>query len=135
MEKAAAASGWPTRCVIWSRSALPQQGARSGSICGSYSDPVSTATLRDLITRADDHPALVMPETGARLTSGELQRALDNATSLMSGLSVEKGDRVALTAPNGPALILAFLAISGCGAAAAPLNPALGQREVRAELA
>ena len=75
-----------------------------------------------------------MPETGARLTYGQLQRALDDAISLMRGLGIENGDRVALTAANGPALILAFLAVTECGAAAAPLNPALGQREVRAEL-
>ena len=58
-----------------------------------------------------------MPETGARLTYRQLQRALDDAISLMRGLGIENGDRVALTAANGPALILAFLAVTECGAA------------------
>ena len=48
---------------------------------------------------------------------------------------VREGDRVALVAANGPALIVAFLAVVASGAAAAPLNPALGVAELTAELA
>jgi oxalate---CoA ligase len=93
-----------------------------------------TATLRQLLTRSDTHPALVVPESGASLSYAALQRALDQATGRIAALGVGEGDRVALVAANGPALIVAFLAIVASGAAAAPLNPALSAAELTAEL-
>ena len=92
-------------------------------------------TLRQLVTRADDHPALVVPESGASLSYAALQRALDRAAGRLAALGVRDGDRVALVAANGPALVVAFLAVVARGAAAAPLNPALGVAELTAELA
>lgn len=91
------------------------------------------ATLRQLVTRSDNHPALV-PERGGSLSYAALQRALDWAAGRLAALGVREGDRVALVAANGPALVVAFLAIATCGAAAAPLNPALGVAELAAEL-
>ena len=92
------------------------------------------ASLRRLVTRSDSHPALVVPESGAALSYAALQRALDRAVGRLATLGVREGDRVALVAANGPALIVAFLAIVASGAAAAPLNPALGEAELIAEL-
>lgn len=92
------------------------------------------AALRQLITRSDGHPALVVPESGVTLSYAELQRALDRAAGRLAALGVDEGDRVALVAANGPALIVAFLAVVSRGAAAAPLNPALGVAELTAEL-
>ena len=92
------------------------------------------ATLRQLITRSDDHPALVVPESGASLSYAGLQRALDQAAGRLAALGAGEGDRVALVAGNGPALIVAFFAVVSRGAAAAPLNPALGVAELTAEL-
>ena len=91
-------------------------------------------TLRQLVTRSDDHPALVVPESGASLSYAALQRALDRAAGRLAALGVREGDRVALVAANGPALVIAFLAVAARGAAAAPLNPALGVAEMAAEL-
>jgi acyl-CoA synthetase (AMP-forming)/AMP-acid ligase II len=91
-------------------------------------------TLRQLVTRSDDHPALVVPESGASLSYAALQRALDRAAGRLAALGVRQGDRVALVAANGPALVVAFLAVAARGAAAAPLNPALGVAEMTAEL-
>ena len=91
-------------------------------------------TLRQLVTRSDDHPALVVPESGASLSYAALQRALDRAAGRLAALGVREGDRVALVAANGPALVIAFLAVAARGAAAAPLNPALGVAEMTAEL-
>ena len=42
---------------------------------------------------------------------------------------MRRGDRVALTLPNGPDFVLLLLAITALGAAAAPLNPAYTQAE------
>jgi acyl-CoA synthetase (AMP-forming)/AMP-acid ligase II len=91
-------------------------------------------TLRHLVTRSDHHPALAVPESGVSLSYDALQRALDQATGRLAALGVAEGDRVALLAANGPALVVAFLALVARGAAAAPLNPALGVAEVAAEL-
>jgi acyl-CoA synthetase (AMP-forming)/AMP-acid ligase II len=90
--------------------------------------------LRQLVTRSDNHPALVVPESGSSLSYAALQRALDRAAGRLAALGVRDGDRVALVAANGPALIVAFLAVTARGAAAAPLNPALGVAELTAEL-
>ena len=93
-----------------------------------------TATLRQLLTRSDNHPALVVPEPGVSLSYAALQRALDRAVGRLAALGVGEGDRVALVAANGPALVVAFLAIVASGAAVAPLNPALSVAELTAEL-
>src|ERR1700744_2366804 len=90
-------------------------------------------SLRSIITRSDSHPALV-PESGAVLTYAGLQRALDRAAGRLAALGGGGGARVALAAANGPALIVAFLAVVASGAVAAPLNPALGEAELAAEL-
>jgi acyl-CoA synthetase (AMP-forming)/AMP-acid ligase II len=92
-------------------------------------------TIRQLVSRSDDHPALVVPESGAALSYAALQRALDTATGRLTALGVAPGDRVGLVAANGPALVVAFLAVAARGAAAAPLNPALGVAETATELA
>ena len=94
----------------------------------------SPAALRELVTRSDDHPALVVPESRTVLSYAGLQRALDRAAGRLAALGVREGERVALAAANGPALVVAFLAVAASGAAAAPLNPALGAAEVAAEL-
>jgi fatty-acyl-CoA synthase len=79
-----------------------------------------TATLRQLLTRSDNHPALVVPESGVTLSYAALQRALDRGAGRLAALGAGEGDRVALVAANGPALVVAFLAIVASGAAAAP---------------
>ena len=91
-------------------------------------------TLRALVARSDGHPALAVPESGISLSYAALQRALDRAAGRLAALGVGEGDRVALLAANGPALIVAFLAVAALGAAAAPLNPALGTAELTGEL-
>jgi acyl-CoA synthetase (AMP-forming)/AMP-acid ligase II len=98
----------------------------------TVSPPVS---LRELITRSDAHPALVVPGSPGAVSYGGLQRALEAATGRLAALGVREGDRVGLVAAGGPAMIVAFLAIAASGAAAAPLNPALGLAELTAELA
>ena len=95
---------------------------------------VDAGSLRGIITRSDGHPALVVPESGAVLSYAGLQRALDRAAGRLAALGVREGDRVALAAANGPALIVAFLAVVASDAVAAPLNPALGEAEMTGEL-
>src|ERR1700759_4070568 len=91
-------------------------------------------SLRELITRSDNHPALVVPELGTVLSYSGLRQGLDRAAGRLPAVGVREGDRVALVAAGGPALIVAFLAVVASGAAAAPLNPALTEAELSAEL-
>ena len=91
--------------------------------------------LRALVARSDDHTALAVPESGTPLSYAALQRALDRAAGRLAALGVGEGDRVALVAANGPALIVAFLAVAALDATAVPLNPALGTAELAVELA
>src|SRR6202035_1073536 len=92
-------------------------------------------SLRQLIARSDGHPALVVPQQGTVLSYAGLQQALDRAAGRLAGGGVREGGGVALVAAGGPSLIVAFLAVVASGAAAAPLNPALGVAELTAELA
>jgi acyl-CoA synthetase (AMP-forming)/AMP-acid ligase II len=92
------------------------------------------ATVRALIERSDNHPALVVPESGTIVSYATLQRALDRAAGGLARLGLAEGDHVAILAAGGPAMITAFLAPGALGAAAAPLNPALGPAELAGEL-
>lgn len=68
--------------------------------------------------------ALVCPEDGASLTREQLAEAVDRLARRLATLGVGRGERVALSLPNGPEIVVALLALARLGAAAAPLNPA-----------
>src|SRR5215468_9384073 len=91
-------------------------------------------TVRALIERSDNHPALVVPESGTVVSYSTLQPALDRAAGSLAHVGLGAGDHVAILATGGPAMITAFLAVGALGAAAAPLNPALGPTELAGEL-
>jgi oxalate---CoA ligase len=86
-------------------------------------DSPSPATLLDLLNAAPgNNVALVIPETGARITYDSLRRQVGAAADAFAGAGIRRGDRVAMALPNGPAVIVSFLAASIAGTAA-PLNP------------
>ncbi len=87
-----------------------------------------------MIVRDDEHTALHEPHSGLRLTYAELHEAIAACAGRLAFVGVEAGDRVALSFPNSIAFLVAFLAVVELGAAAAPLNGALGEREVAEEL-
>jgi long-chain acyl-CoA synthetase len=70
--------------------------------------------------RLDDHV----------LSYAELQAAAASATSLLSSLGVEPGDRVGIMLPNVPAFPIAYYGTLGAGAIVVPMNPLLKSREV-----
>jgi hypothetical protein len=45
-------------------------------------------TIRALIERSDDHPALVVPESGTIVSYATLQSALDRATGCLARLGL-----------------------------------------------
>ncbi|HXI42020.1 MAG TPA: acyl--CoA ligase [Bryobacteraceae bacterium] len=89
----------------------------------------SPATLLDLLNTAPgSRVAVVIPETGASVTYDSLRRQVSAAADVLAGAGIRRGDRVAMALPNGPAVIVSFLAASIAGTAA-PLNPAYRYEE------
>jgi acyl-CoA synthetase (AMP-forming)/AMP-acid ligase II len=92
-------------------------------------DSGSPATLLDLINVAPGgNVALLIPETGSRVSYDSLRHQVRAAADVFAGAGIRRGDRIALALPNGPAVIVGFLAAS-VAATAAPLNPAYRYEE------
>ncbi len=88
------------------------------------SDSTSPTTLLDLLNAAPgESMALIVPETGARVTYESLRRQVLAAAQTFAGAGIAPGERMAIALANGPAVIVSFLAASIAGTAA-PLNPA-----------
>jgi oxalate---CoA ligase len=86
--------------------------------------------LAGLLAGGDpDHPALIVPDSGRVLTYAQAASQVESLARRLAGLGVRHGDRVALSLPNGPDVVLLLLAITALGAAAAPLNPAYTEAE------
>jgi acyl-CoA synthetase (AMP-forming)/AMP-acid ligase II len=89
----------------------------------------SPATLLDLLYAAPGaRTALIIPENGARIPYDSLRRQVSGAAAAFTGAGIERGHRIAIALPNGPAVIVSFLAASIAGTAA-PLNPAYRYEE------
>ena len=93
-----------------------------------------TTALLDLLTAPDDALALVEPASGERTTYGELRAAADRLAGGLAAAGTAPGDAVAMSLPNGPEIVAAFLGVVAAGAAAAPLNQAYTADEFRAYL-
>jgi acyl-CoA synthetase (AMP-forming)/AMP-acid ligase II len=76
-----------------------------------------------------DAPALIVGEDGQVLTYAQLASRVETLAGRLAMAGVRRGDRVALSLPNGPEYIQVLLAITALGAAAAPLNPAYTEPE------
>lgn len=87
-------------------------------------------SLTALLIRGEPgRPALIVPDDGQVLTYAQTADRVEALAQRLSGLGVRRGDRVALSLPNGPDVVLLLLAITALGAAAAPLNPAYTEAE------
>ena len=106
----------------------------SGETSTLAANPNSSPTVLEMIVRQDASTALVEPHRGQRLSYSELHEAISDCAGRLAFLGVSEGDRVALSFPNSIAFLITFLAVVELGAAAAPLNGALGEREVTEEL-
>ncbi len=92
------------------------------------SEPPAPTLLELLHAAPGAHTAIVLPESGVRVTYDDLRAQVMDATRALAALGVERGDRVALALPNGLPAIVCFLAASVAGTAA-PLNPASREHE------
>jgi acyl-CoA synthetase (AMP-forming)/AMP-acid ligase II len=80
--------------------------------------------LKGLISRNDDHPALVHPwREESPIRYAELEELVERLARQLAGDGLLPGERLAMVIPNGPEFVAAFLAAIRCGAATAPLNP------------
>src|SRR5258707_8328574 len=87
-------------------------------------------SLSALLARGEpSRPAFIVPDGGQVLTYAQVAARVETLAERLAGAGVRRGDRVALTPPNGPDFVLLLLAITVLGAAAAPLNPAYTQTE------
>jgi oxalate---CoA ligase len=83
----------------------------------------------NVLLEGEDTPALIVGEDGRTLTYPQLASRVETLAGRLAAAGVRRGDRVALSLPNGPEYIELFFAITALGAAAAPLNPAYTQAE------
>ena len=95
---------------------------------------MTAEALLDLIERNDEHPALIVPGTGATVSYAEMHAAVDRVARELVQVGIAPGDAVAMAFLNGPEMVIGFLAIVAAGAAAAPLNPAYTADEFRGYL-
>ncbi|MCL4291399.1 MAG: AMP-binding protein, partial [Thermoleophilia bacterium] len=84
--------------------------------------------LRRSATAFPDRIAVVQGER--RLTYRELERRTGALAGALAAAGVERGDRVAVLAPNSPALLEAHYGIPGAGAVLVALNVRLGAAEI-----
>ena len=92
-------------------------------------EPLSEPLSALLASGDPSSPAFVVPDDGQVLTYAQLAARIETLAGRLAGAGVRRGDRVALTLPNGPDFVLLLLAVTVLGAAAAPLNPAYTQAE------
>jgi len=81
-------------------------------------------TLLELLNKAPgSSTAIILPESGVRLTYNSLREQVAAAADIFTSAGIEPGYRVAMALPNGLETIVCFLAASIAGTAA-PLNAA-----------
>ena len=75
-------------------------------------------------------PAIIIPETGLRISYDSLKWHIQSLQSRLASLGVSPHSAVTISLINGLEFAISFLAIGAQRAIAAPLNPAYQQREV-----
>jgi long-chain acyl-CoA synthetase len=90
------------------------------------------AFLENSARKFPDRDAVIF--YGRRITYGELWGASLRLANALRGLSVEKGDRVALILPNVPQFIIAYNATLAAGGVVVPINPLNPVEEIEREL-
>ena len=86
--------------------------------------------LSGALAGADHRTAIVVPDTGLRLTYGALRQQTEALAEALAAAGIRRGGRVALALPNGLPAVVGFLAAATAGTAA-PLNPAYKEDEFR----
>src|SRR5689334_12919166 len=88
----------------------------------------ATTVLEALQLAPDERTAIIIPETGARVSYGSLRRQVIEMADTLAAAGVRRGARVAIALPNGLPAIVSFLAATIAGTAA-PMNPTYKYQE------
>jgi fatty-acyl-CoA synthase len=87
--------------------------------------------LNETAERYPNQEALIHTDVAVRYNYSLLLWEVDRTAKGLMKAGIEKGDRVALWAPNIPEWIVAMLALSKIGALFVPLDPGAGQEDLR----
>jgi acyl-CoA synthetase (AMP-forming)/AMP-acid ligase II len=85
----------------------------------TLTETIPSAVAASIAARPDTE---AVAEPGRRVTYRELAELVSNTTRAMIAAGVQRGDRVAIWAPNGLAWIVAALGAHSAGAALVPVN-------------
>jgi fatty-acyl-CoA synthase len=92
--------------------------------------PIGTVLVETAAAHAD-RDALIEVATGRRWTWAELRAAVDEVAAGLLAAGVQKGDRVAIWAPNCAEWVLVQFATATIGAILVTINPAYRTHELR----
>ncbi|MGZ4812447.1 MAG: acyl--CoA ligase [Terriglobales bacterium] len=87
-----------------------------------------TTVLEALQLAPGDSTAIIIPESGARVSYASLRRQVLEMADTLAAAGVRRGSRVAIALPNGLPAIVSFLAATIAGTAA-PMNPTYKYQE------
>ncbi len=94
------------------------------------------STLGNVLARTAEkfpgHTALLF--YGRKISYAELDKLANRFAHALTGLGVEKGDRVALMLPNIPQMVIAYYGTLRTGAIAVPTNPLYHEHELEVQL-
>jgi acyl-CoA synthetase (AMP-forming)/AMP-acid ligase II len=89
-------------------------------------------TLADLLADSPSaEPAIIAEAPSVEISYRSLADQVESLAGALQGAGLRAGDVVALVLPNGPELLVLFLALARAGLIAAPLNPAYKSDELR----
>ena len=94
-----------------------------------YPDKTLPQLLAEMARRFPDRAATIFFK--ARLSYGQLDDLVSRCAAGLQQLGVQKGDRVAILAPNSPQYVIAYYGILRAGAIAVPCNPLYVARELQ----
>ena len=86
--------------------------------------------IKEVAETYPDNDALIHTETGLRYTYTLFSWQIERAAKGMIKLGIQKGDRVAIWAPNIPEWIIAQMALAMIGAILVPVDPGAGKDEL-----
>ena len=80
-------------------------------------------SIAKVVAKRPGHPAIVHGELGVRATYGQVWRESGQVARGLLARGVEKGDRMAIWAPNVPEWIISMLALARIGVLMVPIDP------------
>jgi len=98
----------------------------------TYPDTTLGNVLAKTAEKYADHAALLF--YGKKITYGELDALANRFARALTGLGVQKGDRVALMLPNIPQMVMAYYGTLRTGAIVVTTNPLYHEHELEVQL-